>query len=181
MRRRFVLVPVLLLAATIVLAPSPARAYEHQWHIGGALGYALTIDPTYNGFGGGVHLTYGLTDAFNAMVELDLTAHPGADALVGSGSIGAGYVLDILEWVPYVGLMAGVYDFFSYGGGCGGKGEPGCIATRIGFSVPVGLDYLVSRSLAIGVAGRYHILPIGGDSTTQYLTVFARAEYIWGF
>ena len=53
----------------------------------------------------------------------------------------------------------------------------------MGASVPFGLDYQLSRSFALGVAGRYHLLfgSLGEASPAQYLTVFARAEYIWGF
>lgn len=171
-----------LLAIAALALPSRASAYERQWHAGVGLGYGLLGDGGGSGFGGGLHLTYGLNDAFNAMAEIDTTYHPGSKTLLASGSLGVGYVLDILQWVPYAGVMAGVYEQIDTASStCGDPGQPGCFATRLGFSVPVGLDYQLSRSVAVGVAGRYHFIFLGSNGVTNALTAFARVEYIWGY
>src|SRR6187551_1480643 len=84
----------------LMLAPEEASAFERQWHAGIGLGYAVvTAGGAQSGFGGGLHLTYGLSDAFNLMVEGDFTAHrkSGDWILLPSGSVGLGYVIDILE------------------------------------------------------------------------------------
>jgi hypothetical protein len=75
--------------------------------------------------------------------------------------------------------MGGVYeDIFT--GAC--PAPCSAVATRFGVSVPVGLDYQLSRSLAVGAQGRYHLLLTGGPSgVTSAFTAFARVEYIWGF
>ena len=83
------------------------------------MGYAELSPKSLHGFGGGAHLTYGMTDAFNALVELDFTAHPSGDTLVASGAVGAAYVFDVLEWVPYIGLMGGAYEVISTSQACG--------------------------------------------------------------
>jgi hypothetical protein len=170
-------------ALTVGLFSARAVAYERQWHAGIGLGYGLLADdPVAHGFGGGLHLTYGLTDAFNAMVEVDLTGHPGDNLLIASGSIGVGYAFDVLQWVPYVGLMVGGYDLWSIADECGAdvEGIPPCHRGRIGGSIPFGLDYQLSRSFAVGAQGRVHLLLLG-DSPVMYVTAFARAEVLWGY
>ena len=162
------------------LRATTANAYERQFHAGASVGYAVASqESSFGGFGGALHLTYGLSDAFNGLAELGISSHPGADVLVLNGSIGAAYVVDVLEWVPYAGVMAGGYDLWSLADACGQVDHPACHGLRMGVSVPFGVDYQLSREVAVGVAGRYHWLP--GTASVQYLTAYARAEYIWGF
>ncbi|AUX21785.1 hypothetical protein SOCEGT47_022730 [Sorangium cellulosum] len=170
------------LALAALLAPSQADAFERQWHAGAGIGYALLADGgSYPGIGGSVHLTYGLTDAFNALVELNTASHPGGDLMMLGASAGAAYVLDILQWVPYVGLMAGAYDSVRLAP-CGSHGQPDCHSGRFGVSVPFGLDYTFSRQFAVGFAGKYTLLvPGAGDGPGSYFTAFARAEFLWGY
>jgi hypothetical protein len=177
-----------LAGLAISLACGEADAFERQWHAGIGLGYAVvSAGGAQSGFGGGLHLTYGLTDAFNLMFEGDFTAHSksGEWILLPSASLGVGYVIDILRWVPYVGLMAGAYDVMSLADGCDASnpntGFPlPCHSARVGGSIPFGLDYQIDRSFAVGFAGRYHLL-LGGPYPGSYLTLFGRAEYMWGF
>lgn len=164
------------IAALVGLAPSSAHAYERQWHFGGGLGYAYAGDGLASGFGASAHLTYGLTDAFNLLAEVDATYHPSPDALFMNASVGAAYVIDVLQWVPYVGLMAGGYETVVTGS-C----DAGCASTRFGLSVPVGLDYQLSRSAAVGVGARYHLIVTGEPGVTSAVTAFARVEYLWGY
>lgn len=168
---------------SVALSPAVAEAYERQWHVGASAGYVLERydDETENGFGGGLHLAYGLSDAFNFMVEGGVAAHRGGDMLTLSGSAGVAYVLDILEWVPYAGFMVGAHDVWTRG--CDGiEGVPCGHDVRPSITVPVGLDYVVSRSVAIGLTGRYSFLFFGDTPTTgQQLFLGARAEYVWGY
>jgi opacity protein-like surface antigen len=188
-----------LAAALLLLAPSRAEAYEKQWHAGVSLGYVALMgpNPTRHGLGGGLHLTYGLTDAFNLMVEAEASGQFGRDAapppkkgeaaiaaqdkaLLTRGGVGIGYVFDVLQWVPYVGLVPGVADIVNLGTMCGAKGQVPCHDLRFDLAVPFGLDYNVSRSLSVGVGGRYQML-ISGQPLGHVLGVFARAEYVWGY
>ncbi|AKT41874.1 hypothetical protein [Chondromyces crocatus] len=180
MRIRNILLSALALGATFGAA-SPAEAFERQWHAGAAFGYAMLADPgTYPGFGGRLHVAYGLTDAFNALVEVDLATHPGGQFFAFGGSAGATYVIDILQWVPYVGLTVGGYDLVR-ASQCGGPGDPACHDGRFGIGVPFGLDYAISREFSLGVAGKYSILLPSTEFPTSYLTLYARAEYVWGY
>jgi opacity protein-like surface antigen len=173
-RRVIVIRTAALLAALLVVSFAPnARAVERQWHAGIDAGYAnLFADGTSSGFGGGGHLAYGLTDAFNAMLELDVTRQPGdAATTVLSGALGAAYTLDVTRWVPYAGLLGGVYHL---------SGDYS--QTAPGFQIALGLDYQFQRNWAAGAQIRYHSIfasdPLGQVS---YTTLFLRVEYLWGF
>jgi opacity protein-like surface antigen len=149
-----------------------AWAFERQWHAGIDLGYAnLFLADGSAGFGGGGHLAYGLSDAFNAMLELDVTRHPGLGTTLLSGAVGAAYTLDVTQWVPYAGLLAGVYHLT----GDWAKTAPG-------FQIALGLDYQFERHWAAGFQIRYHDV-FAGDPVDRfsYTTIFLRAEYLWGF
>jgi hypothetical protein len=169
--------------ATVCLSSRAAHAYERQWHLGADLGYALQGDSAglANGGGGGVHAAYGLSDAFNAMVDIDATFHPKNKLALGSVTAGAAYVLDVLRWVPYAGLMIGAYENWSTSGACGKPGAPPCANTHFGAAIPVGLDYQVTRSFAIGAQAKYNFIFLGPNVPVHYLTIFARAEFIWGY
>ena len=108
--------------ATTLLASSRSEAFEHQWHVGGSFGYTALMgeQQTRHGLGGGLHLTYGLTDALNLMAEINASGHfsrlgeapvdangkptgpaiPVPGVVLASGAVGVGYVVDVLQWVP---------------------------------------------------------------------------------
>jgi len=170
------------LALLASLAPGEARAFERQWHVGAGAGYSALINPqgaTLHGFGGGLHLTYGLSDTINLMVLADTSIHPATTherkpvdgVILAGGSVGFGYVFDVLQWVPYVGATAGAY--YAAGPDDGG--------VRLAVQVPFGLDYQLSRSFAIGAAGEYKLLLLDAAGVSQRISAFLRAEYIWGY
>ncbi|MFO0755525.1 MAG: hypothetical protein U0359_03490 [Byssovorax sp.] len=152
--------------------------------------------PTRHGLGGGLHLTYGLTDAFNLMIEADVSGHFDRAAVTTSagkiesaaqdgalftrGGVGVGYVFDVLQWVPYVGLVAGAADIIDLGAACGAGTSTPCHDLRFDLAVPFGLDYNLSRSFSIGAGGRYQML-ISGQPLAHALGGFVRAEYVWGY
>jgi hypothetical protein len=177
---RSLLAPPLVLA--LWLGAGDAAAYERQWHAGASAGVALLTGiagDSYTGYGGGLHLTYGLTDAFNAVAEGDFMVYPSLDgAWLGGGGAGVTYVLDVLQWVPYLGVTGGAYDF-ARGAACGGTGQASCHEALFGLTVPFGVDYQVSRSVAIGVEGKYRLL--FADDTVHQLGALARVEYVWGY
>jgi hypothetical protein len=182
MRRRPSLLPAVAALAITLSTSGAASAFERQWHAGAGFGYALfgNAAGAQQGFGGAAHLTYGLTDTWNLLAHVDLTRHPSGQLTVAGGAVGAAYVLDVLRWVPYAGAMIGGYDLWTGGAACAPATGVRCHSPRVDLSVPVGLDYQLGRSFAVGVEGRYHLL-LGGDPAAHLLTVFARAEYVWGF
>jgi hypothetical protein len=174
-------------AAALALA-SPARAVEHEHHLGADLGGAVLVvkDKGSSDIGGslGVHYAYGLSDAFNLMIEGSyslLALHQDLDspktprtfpAQAGSAGVGLGYVFDVLQWVPYAGVLAGGTVF--WGGTIDG-------ATVLGdATVAIGLDYRVTTGTSVGIALRQHFLT---DPTTypSFTQAFARFETTWGW
>ena len=170
------------LALLAFFVPREAAAFERQWHLGANAGYAALIRPTgaaLHGFGGGVHLTYGLSDTVNLLALADVTMHPSTthegqpvpEILLGGGSLGFSYVFDVLQWVPYVGVTAGAYYESSPDGG----------GARLAVQIPFGLDYQISRSFAVGATGEYKLLFLDVAGVSQRFAAYLRAEYIWGF
>lgn len=182
---------------SLVTSSSISQAFERQWHLGAGLGLG--------GFGRvagssvpfsddglklpmvGAHAAYGLSDMFDARLELTWGLHSldGSPDVVDpeleqthvvSAATGLSYKLDVIEWIPYLGLLAGYYGYFggpalaSDGLKPGGGGD-------LGASLILGLDHALSRDVAVGVQLRYHRLLAGED----YFTAQLRVEHTWGF
>jgi hypothetical protein len=172
---------VLSIATFVFALPRTARAFERQWHVGVDAGYAQLFGQSGSaGFGGGAHLAYGLSDMFNALLEVDATAHPGASSAVWSGAAGLAYTFDVTRAVPYAGLLVGVY---------AARGDFDKTAGMLQFAL--GFDYELDRNWAIGIQFRAPIaavtpnvrtlFSVTSDDTHGYATTFARVEYLWGF
>jgi hypothetical protein len=160
-----------------------ACAFERQWHVGIDAGYAVIFDGGVSGYGGGAHAAYGLTDSFNAMLELDVTRHPGASFTIGtgndakelsletiaSGAAGIAYTLDVARAVPYIGVLAGGYRL----------GELSSLSP--GGQLALGLDYQLERNWAVGAQVRLHTILTANAGMVAYATTFLRLEYLWGF
>jgi len=172
----------------VFLAAPVAQAFERQWHAGVDGGYAsLFDDNAVSGFGGGLHLGYGLSDVFNALVELDVTRHPGAGTAgvtMWSGGAGVAYTLDVARAVPYGGLLLGGYRVNGQLCKLSPEGDQLCAGplNAVGLQFVLGLDYQLERNWAIGAQLRMHTIfaaePVG---VLAYATTFLRVEYLWGF
>jgi hypothetical protein len=174
-------VSALAAGAALLLGTRPALAYERQWHAGMSFGYAALFGAsTWHGFGGGLHLAYGVNDMVNLLAEIDATAHPYGQWTVVSGGLGAAYVLDVLRWVPWAGAEIGPAGLISTDPKCGIAILEPCRAFRFNIAIPFGLDYQVSRSFNVGLGGRFQVLLLGAQPW-ETLGVFARAEYVWGY
>jgi hypothetical protein len=160
---------------------SRAEAYDKQFHFGASFGYAALFgDQTSNGFGGGLHFAYGVNDYINLMAEVDVTAHPSPRWTVISSGFGAAYVLDVLRWVPWIGLEVGPAGIVSFDPQCGAPTTEPCTGFRIAGAIPFGLDFQVTRSFAVGIEGRFQLLLLG-SSPWETMGGFAKAEYTWGY
>jgi len=147
----------------------------------------LKIDdkPTLSvGAGLGLHYAYGLTDQLNLMIEgsssivaLGEDKGPGVPATRPSGvdvlGAGIGYVLDITRIVPYGGILASGYVL------SGGSLEKPIVVG--GGQLALGVDYMLTRSLAVGFAYRQHLLLTQMSTYPSYSTFFLRVEYVWGW
>jgi hypothetical protein len=171
-----------------LLASSPASAIERQHHLGlsPALGI-LQVDgksTSSTGLGGALHYAYGLSDQWNLTVEassvvvaLNQTRLPetprNRPAAVDNGAVGASYVIDILQWVPYIGLQGGVYRL------AGGTLDEALILP--GLAISGGIDYQISRRFAAGIGARQHFMISKLDTYPSYTTVLLRFEIMWGY
>jgi hypothetical protein len=185
-RRAAVAVAVTCVLACVAGA-SRAEAVEREHHVGVDAGGAILAmsDKTDVGVGVGAHWTYGLSDAFNLMVEgswsllapgekvESATTPRTRPASAANADVGVGYVLDVLRWVPYGGVLVGGYALM--GGTLDG--------TRVlpGAALALGLDYRFDRSFAGGVAFRQHLLVTDASTYPSFTQVFVRAEYTWGW
>lgn len=157
----------------LIAGEKDAFALDGEWHAGADAGLAFL--GTQAGLGGGAHLVYGLSDAFNAMLKLDLSHHGAStdgspNTNVMSAGLGVAYTLDVTRWVPYAGLLAGGYRL---------TGDAALWAP--GFQIPLGLDYRFDRHFSAGIQVRYHTLfTFAPFDSRSYATTFLRAEWVWG-
>ncbi len=178
------------IAAAVVVSSlalaAPARAVEREQNVGVDLGGAMLV-PQGNrtpeiGGGAGVHWTYGMTDAFNLMAEgassLLALGTPAAGnpktlpGWVANANVGVAYVLDVLQWVPYIGLLVGGYAFAG-GNIDGAKLLPGG-------AIALGLDYRIRPHFTVGVAVRQHFVT-EVNTYPSFTQAFARLEFNWGW
>jgi hypothetical protein len=171
-------------AAVVLLAPASASAFERQWHAGLDFGYAVGGFPeaAVSGFGGGTHLTYGVSDAFNLRLQLDLSAFdlpdPRTSALIWNAQGGAEYVFDVLEWVWYAGLLVGGADVATQGT----EEVEGTDVPVMTIDPLIGLGYQFNRYFSLGAEIRYRLTLFGDDTTpTNNLLVHTRVEVMWGY
>jgi Outer membrane protein beta-barrel domain len=183
---------ILLATAAVVWTlalTGEAKAIERQHHVGlGPSVDVLSIDDKSTldvGAGVGLHYTYGISDQFNLMVEAGgaiVAANQEQDtpetprtrpAGVDRAGVGVGYVIDVLQWVPYIGVLASGYRL-SGGTLDGSLFIPGA-------ELALGLDYQLSRQWAVGVAVRQHFLLTKMSTYPTYTTGLLRIEYMWGY
>lgn len=164
-------------AAALLLVSAPAGAYEEQWHFGGGLG-AASFANTDTGWAPalGAHTAYDVSDMFDLRIELLGSQHEfveGYSTRFYSVAAGFTYKIDVMEWVPYAGILGGIYAF-------DGQVWPSPLQQReLGISVPLGLDYTVSRTFGLGGQLRYHGFmsdPLSSLEDAPHFSLLFRAE-----
>ncbi len=182
-------------AALVGLTALDAAAVERQWQVGAGLGWAHVKRGDFSGssVGPSLHLSYGLTDMFNVMVETSHVPVVLSGALpsgqhgavprtfaLQTATAGIAYTLDVLRIVPYAGVLvggarmsAGQKTVAAFRGTEGVDYRPDLV-------LALGADYHVTRELAVGVALRLHEMP-GGDEAQSSTQALVRAGYVWGW
>lgn len=167
-----------VLGFTVVLSLAKARpawAFENQWHLGAGLGVGnydrATVGPAL-----GLHGAYGLSDSFDARLELLNSWH--SSKPIAAALLGITYKLDVIQLIPWGGLAFGGYYLSDAWAGKGRNNfEPGMAAL-------VGLDYAWSREWGLSLAFGLHMLPFAEDRTPvalRYTTSMLRLEHRWGW
>ncbi len=170
------------LAALVLalIAPSGARAYDHQvsldvnagWGVAPALQMVPNHGPT-----AGVGTSIGFDDAWGMAIQLGWAIHPpfvnASDEVFHVGILGVEglYYLDILEIVPFFGV--GIDLLPTVNGSTWGL--------DFAAHVRVSLDYLVSREVTIGVDVRPYILLTALSVDPVYLTFQARVSFLFDY
>jgi hypothetical protein len=155
-----------------------AHATENEWHFGIAYGYSMLVhgEDTLHGTGGLFHVRYGVTDAFDLTMDAGVAGYP-ADGLVAPGTTaGIGYVIDVLRWIPHIGLQAGVVDTVTLT--CPEAAQACGHQVRPVLAIPGGLELRVVGPLVLGAHVRYDfILP---DQPSGRLFAGAYAALVTG-
>jgi hypothetical protein len=170
--RYWLLLPALLALSTI---SGSAQAFERQWHLGASAGAVSPAGKYSLGPAVGAYGAYGISDVFDLRLELLGSRHTRdamPDAAVLSGAAGIAYKLDIIEWVPYGGLLAG----YTWSSEELPSSEGPHRSPTVGFIL--GVDYGFSRSFGVGLAFREDLLLQGGNAQGALLL---RGEYRWGW
>jgi hypothetical protein len=155
----------------------PAQAYEDQASIDAELHYGHAVSDTEPAHGAGIGLgaSLGLDNVLTFRGQLSWSLHPHRpDALsvfILTGELL--YVVDVLEIVPYFGVgLDGVI--------MANRIDRDGAATRADFGVhPVlGVDWLLSRELAVGLQIRSVLLLTALDRDPLYLKAGATLSYL---
>jgi opacity protein-like surface antigen len=190
-------------AALACAVAAPCHAFERQWHVGGGLGLGRFSRGDRSGVGPVLDLgaSYGLSDQFNLLGELTLgsfavSAPSPPPAMPGqppppppppgpghyatqSAVVGLAYTLDVLRWVPYGGLFVGAARVAAGEGLGGALGGDAFKRVALDAGVGAGLDYQLTRELAVGAVVRYH--RAFTDPSSSLFFGGLRAQYTWGF
>lgn len=149
-----------------------AHAYEDQITLGVGAGYAYGISDTPPNHGALVDLSVsvGLNAEFSLRTRLSYALFPATEsvhALLLGGELL--YLVDVVEFVPYVGL------------GLDGFGRLRASSTDLDAAthLVLGVDYLVSRELTLGLDVRPHLVLT--DLKHQPLVTALTASAIWMF
>ena len=173
------------LCAAVVLGAPPTGAVEREHHAGVDVGGMVESNESPDvgaSFGG--HYAYGLTDQFNLMGEAAWTfvaqgttapsvTPPHRPSGIWNADVGVSYVLDVLEWVPYAGVLIGA------DGVSGGSVRHETLLPDA--VLALGIDYRFTRTFALGVGVREHMFLTALQSYPSFTQVLVRGEYTWGW
>jgi hypothetical protein len=151
---------LLLLPLAASLWAAGARADEKEWifaiqpaaavmHVNGA---------TTWGGGGGLDLSYGITDALAVRVTGAVSGHllaatkddPGGPLLAYHAGAGLTYVVDVIRLVPYAEFSLGVL------GTARELNGTWTSSNKFGIELGLGADYVINRRVSVGLVVRYH-------------------------
>jgi hypothetical protein len=163
--------------AAVVLAPgSRAHAYEDQIGVGLGAGYANLDLPGLpaHGLALDAAATLGLDDIWALRARFTYGYHPDSlgavHTFVPSGDVL--YLIDILEWVPYVG--AGLDAVVALP-------VVGPVQSNLGIHLAFGLDWLLSRRWLLELDLRPVLIVTALDEGPFYFVSTLSAQYLFDY
>jgi opacity protein-like surface antigen len=182
----------LLVAAWAALGPLRAEAERRQWLLAMTPGYSLVyVDGrSPSGGGGGFEVGYGLTEALSLRASGFLSWHaaeqtktsPGGTIGAFSAMVGLNYTLDVIRLVPYfdvgIGLLGVRGDAGFHDSAVSNLVVPS--STAFGIELGFGIDYLLTRHVALGALVRYHAFLTDITRIPVYLYVGPRVSFRFG-
>ena len=175
--------PVALLVLWAAFA-RPAVADEKEIILSASPDFAFIHLDGHTAWGGGgaVDVSYGLTDALAVRATGAFTAHgigrtdvaPAGSVLAYHAGVGVTYAIDIVRVVPSLDFslgLLGVRRPTSYGDQ---------YTNQFGVEIGLGVDYLLSRRIAIGVVARYHAFLTAITELPAYFYAGPRVSFHFG-
>jgi hypothetical protein len=159
-------------ALLLLSAPATALAYEDQITLGVGLGYANAVSDSLPASGvlADVAVSYGLSSVWTLRGRVSYALHPDdrtMHVLLTGGELL--YMIDVVEVVPYFGLGVDALSRF--------RADDSHVDPAL--HGVVGLDYLCSRDVALGIDARVLMLPTELDHDPLYIA--ATASVTWMF
>jgi hypothetical protein len=150
-----------------------ARAYEDLITLDVELGYAHAVSEVVpaHGVAVGLGASLGLSDTFALRGQLAFAQHPG-ETRSTSVALFAGellYLIDVFELVPYFGVGL---DALGLGGSAREWGA------ELAAHPVLGIDWLLSRELAVGLQARPMFLLSALDEDPFYFKVGVSLSYL---
>jgi opacity protein-like surface antigen len=185
-------VPRIAALWVVLLVAGDARADVKEWTISLVPGYAVAyVDSrTGSGGGGGLDVGFGISESlslhasgFMSWHALDGTMTNKAGTMSGfAGMLGLTYTLDVIRLVPSFDLALGVLGVRGDAkfGDNAAASKVVAPSTAFGLGVGFGLDYLLTRHVAIGIVVRYHALLTDLTRIPVYLYAGPRVVFRFG-
>jgi hypothetical protein len=152
-------------------AAAPAHAYEDQLTLGLALGYAHATERElpHPGASAGLEASLGLGVAWSLRAHASYSLHPG-DVELQHATVGVEfvYIVDVLELVPYAGVGVDALGHWT-------SGSP--FEADLGVHPVVGVDWLLSRELGLGLCARPMFALTALKNAPLYLSVTLNATW----
>jgi hypothetical protein len=121
-----------------------------------------------------LQLGRGIAESWLLVGSLGGSLQPAADFSVWNAGLGVAWRWDVIQWVPEVALQLRIYEFL-------GSGAPSSLdGFELGASATLGIDRLLTRNWAVGVAGQGHALFTAADQLRlPMLDASLRVRYQW--
>jgi hypothetical protein len=148
-----------MLAVALLSLVGRARAYDDQWSLDAAAGYALLVRdrwPTRQGTGVDLGASLGVSDAvvLRGTLGYAFLSEPQRSEHIGRFRAEGLYLLDVLKLVPFFGVGVTLTT---------AQHSDANVPLRPGVHLVLGVDYLLSRQWNLGVDVRSGVLFEHGD------------------